>query len=789
MYHRRQYEALARSIDNTLKTVRIELQNKDMRGGRGSMWDNSLFVFAGDNGGALNHQGTNGNLRGGKMGAFEGGTRTPFAVGGPALPPRLAGKSMRTLMHESDIWKVLSAAAGIEPHGSFVDEIDFAADFNVDGTRKVNSQTGVPDSKVFPLSGDAMWHHWVEGITIDAEDTSKRQERFVVVADQTSRRETFTSSGAVKLDRSEWELSVSYLAKDGRLVKLVAGMDMDLCSSKSWATACSSYENTAALNAAMKTAYGLNTFPGYKGWGYSCGWSLVGSTNFPKGVCMNDVISNEKEEYTQFMNPGANAQDLAVFNDVVDRLAHLRPDLGPNGRYNYYHHSVQQWSVDPFYPLDGVSKCKPGSGEHLSIFYGFVWQQTLPHDAHPPMPPALPRPPPARHVDGLPGPPPSPPSPPPAPPTLPSPPDVSPRPPPFPPPSPPPPFPPPPNPPPPTPPPPPSLPPPPPSPPPIPPQPTSPPPPLLPPTIPPNAYGCGFFWPQYRAQLAGAAWELAALYAANKLPYEPLQGDEPSFSAQQKHDFAFSKQCQDHKTLRQCASSWFQEGYKGAWHTVDENGTTTDYAYIPSGCSAAETPAYDTCFRYDNLFEHAMFKKCVWGTNDGSTYRCFGSRVAKRDQTTEQLGNDLEPHVPDDDPGLPSHYTLIDIDGNPFDVEHYVAAPYALVPGGRSDIFNPYTTQAQLENDGLYADAYVPSGTRRRMDYTQGDVWVTYDSYERYDVIAHLDADHDVDALGCLCSNDCNTENQFYHTTHNYEEDGTCNDGGPGSESFQCPLG
>ena len=67
IYHRRQLEAMARSVDNTFKAMKEAMQARSMKDGTGSMWDNSLFLFTSDNGGSLVHQSTNGNLRGGKM--------------------------------------------------------------------------------------------------------------------------------------------------------------------------------------------------------------------------------------------------------------------------------------------------------------------------------------------------------------------------------------------------------------------------------------------------------------------------------------------------------------------------------------------------------------------------------------------------------------------------------------------------------------------------------------------------------------------------------------------------
>jgi hypothetical protein len=92
---RRLLEAMALSIDDTLASLEDALRQR-------SMWEATLLIFASDNGGAINQQGSNKPLRGGKKGPFEGGVRVPAAVAGGWLPAQLRGTSSSTLTHLAD---------------------------------------------------------------------------------------------------------------------------------------------------------------------------------------------------------------------------------------------------------------------------------------------------------------------------------------------------------------------------------------------------------------------------------------------------------------------------------------------------------------------------------------------------------------------------------------------------------------------------------------------------------------------------------------------------------------
>ena len=446
IYHRRQLEAMARSVDNTFKAMKEAMQARSMKDGTGSMWDNSLFFFTSDNGGSLGHQSTNGNLRGGKMlpmevssaskntrvslcvsflaCAFAG--RSPHARRGgrglaPLLPARQVGPHSDArvgLASGSDSnprmlsarlpyalplapctarnrYPTIAVAAGILPHGSFVAEIDkrdldhtswddpsyTGYDHNRDGTRRVNTNTKIPDSKVFPVSGQSAWYNWLNDITIDGTG-EKQQTRTLTVRDDTSRRDTFKDDGSIR-ERSKrqtsgssvegkeaWGAMVAYRAKDGKLIKIVAGMTLGFCT-QHYANGCTLWND---LKSSEKTALGLSTFPGYDGWGYDCQWfETYGSAprDFPKGPCMNDILVNEQEEYEQFMDPLTNSDHTAIYEEMIKEIAYMRADYGPGGGWYVYNEDVKPYSVDPFYPIE--DECDMQKGPHMHVVYGYTW--------------------------------------------------------------------------------------------------------------------------------------------------------------------------------------------------------------------------------------------------------------------------------------------------------------------------------------------------------------------------------------------------------------------------------
>lgn len=87
---------------------------------RASMWDQTVLVFASDNGGPLDHT-TNAPLRGGKHTFWEGGVRVVGLVSGGALPPARRGVAYEGLLHSSDWLPTFVqgvAGAALPPNGT-----------------------------------------------------------------------------------------------------------------------------------------------------------------------------------------------------------------------------------------------------------------------------------------------------------------------------------------------------------------------------------------------------------------------------------------------------------------------------------------------------------------------------------------------------------------------------------------------------------------------------------------------------------------------------------------------
>jgi len=104
---RKVYEALALSIDDAVAGVVEALKDT-------GMWENTLFAFVSDNGGAVGTGGSNKPLRGGKMSKFDGGIRVAAGMGGPWLPEELRGNVSTALMHIADFHSTLAYAAGVQ---------------------------------------------------------------------------------------------------------------------------------------------------------------------------------------------------------------------------------------------------------------------------------------------------------------------------------------------------------------------------------------------------------------------------------------------------------------------------------------------------------------------------------------------------------------------------------------------------------------------------------------------------------------------------------------------------
>eukprot|EP01059_Diplonema_ambulator_P008473 TRINITY_DN1810_c0_g1_i1.p1 TRINITY_DN1810_c0_g1~~TRINITY_DN1810_c0_g1_i1.p1 ORF type:complete len:503 (+),score=147.16 TRINITY_DN1810_c0_g1_i1:154-1509(+) len=76
------------------------------------MWENTLFVWASDNGGPQYWSANNYPLRGGKTTDFEGGVRTAAFVSGGLLAPSLRGTTIKSAVHLVDIHESMCLMSG-----------------------------------------------------------------------------------------------------------------------------------------------------------------------------------------------------------------------------------------------------------------------------------------------------------------------------------------------------------------------------------------------------------------------------------------------------------------------------------------------------------------------------------------------------------------------------------------------------------------------------------------------------------------------------------------------------
>ncbi|XP_077981392.1 arylsulfatase B-like [Glandiceps talaboti] len=103
---RRVYNGMVSMMDEIIGNVTNKLQEK-------GMWDNTLFIFMSDNGGAPDWSGFNYPLRGAKSTLFEGGARVVTFAHGSMLEK--TGYTNDGLMHMTDWYPTLTSLAGGEP--------------------------------------------------------------------------------------------------------------------------------------------------------------------------------------------------------------------------------------------------------------------------------------------------------------------------------------------------------------------------------------------------------------------------------------------------------------------------------------------------------------------------------------------------------------------------------------------------------------------------------------------------------------------------------------------------
>lgn len=110
-YARRVYNGMHSGVEFVVKNVTQQLKNMEM-------WNNSVFVLTGDNGGTFEHGApvpgsSNFPYRGHKYSWFEGGCRTATFVASPLLPENVRGSTNHVLASISDWWATFAVLAGL----------------------------------------------------------------------------------------------------------------------------------------------------------------------------------------------------------------------------------------------------------------------------------------------------------------------------------------------------------------------------------------------------------------------------------------------------------------------------------------------------------------------------------------------------------------------------------------------------------------------------------------------------------------------------------------------------
>jgi len=151
---RRLYAAMVYLLDQQIGAL-VELLKSH------AMWENTIFVFASDNGGPIYRYGTAGAnnypLRGGKASNFEGGVRVNSFVAGGALPAKVRGTKKEGLSTLWDWYGTFAAIAGVDPHD------ERAVRANLNDTDSVNlwpyisGETDKPPRREIALGAPSGW--------------------------------------------------------------------------------------------------------------------------------------------------------------------------------------------------------------------------------------------------------------------------------------------------------------------------------------------------------------------------------------------------------------------------------------------------------------------------------------------------------------------------------------------------------------------------------------------------------------------------------------------------------
>eukprot|EP01084_Bolivina_argentea_P210276 357969_1 len=114
MYHfnetrRNIFDAMVTIVDESVKNVTNALKANDL-------WNNTLFVWATDNGAPVQAGGSNAPFRGSKGNNFEGGVHVPAIISGGLLPNSMRGKQLDGIVHILDLFATFLTLAGLNPN-------------------------------------------------------------------------------------------------------------------------------------------------------------------------------------------------------------------------------------------------------------------------------------------------------------------------------------------------------------------------------------------------------------------------------------------------------------------------------------------------------------------------------------------------------------------------------------------------------------------------------------------------------------------------------------------------
>ena len=106
--HRNTFMGMVSAVESTVMNVTGAMR-------AAGLWENSVFVWATDNGSPVNAGGSNHPLRGSKGGDWEGGVRVPaFLSGGVVEALGTAGKTLNGIVAIADLFTTFAALAGVD---------------------------------------------------------------------------------------------------------------------------------------------------------------------------------------------------------------------------------------------------------------------------------------------------------------------------------------------------------------------------------------------------------------------------------------------------------------------------------------------------------------------------------------------------------------------------------------------------------------------------------------------------------------------------------------------------